>query len=84
MRILYHHRIASKDGQYVHVEELTSALKKLGHEIIIVGPRVVEQKEFGSDGGFVTNLKKYLPGVLYEILEFCYSFFAFIKLDWGW
>jgi len=80
VKILYHHRIASKDGQYVHVEELTNALKKLGHEIIMVGPKVVEQKEFGSDGGFVAKLKKNLPSALYEILEFCYSFIAFAKL----
>ena len=30
MRILYQHRIASKDGQFVHVEELTNALIKQG------------------------------------------------------
>ena len=24
-KILYHHRIASKDGQYVHVEEIIKA-----------------------------------------------------------
>ena len=28
MKILYHHRIASKDGQYVHIEEIIKAMKK--------------------------------------------------------
>ena len=51
MRILYHHRIASKDGQYVHVVELTEALKRLGHEIIMVCPNVAENSVFGSEGG---------------------------------
>lgn len=80
MKILYHHRIASKDGQYVHVEELTDAFRKLGHEIIFVGPRIVEEDDFGSDGGFVFYLKKYMPKVLYELVEFSYSLYAYLKL----
>jgi len=80
MKILYHHRIASKDGQYVHVEELTNALKKLGHEIIMVGPSVVEKDDFGADGGFVAILKKYMPGIAYELLELLYSVIAYFKL----
>ena len=50
MKILYHHRIASKDGQYVHVEELTRALSELGHELVMVGPRATSQADFGSAG----------------------------------
>jgi len=38
MRILFHHRIASRDGQSVHLEELMKALKTLGHDVILVGP----------------------------------------------
>ena len=44
MKILYHHRIASKDGQYVHVEELVKALRGIGHEVVMVGPRVAEEE----------------------------------------
>lgn len=80
MKILYHHRIASKDGQYVHVDELTKALKKIGHEIIMVSPAVAETKEFGSDGGLVKTLKQYMPKAAYELLEFGYSFYAYYKL----
>jgi len=81
MKILYHHRIASKDGQYVHIEELTSALKKLGHEIIIVGPSIIETDDFGAEGGFVSLLKRYIPVFLYEILELGYSLIAYFKLQ---
>lgn len=80
MKILYHHRIASKDGQYVHVEELTEALKRLGHDIIFVGPQIVDESEFGSEGGFVAKLKKHVPGFAYEFMEFCYAFVAYFKL----
>ncbi len=81
MKILYHHRIASKDGQYVHVEELTKALKKAGHEIIFVGPTIIETDDFGSEGGLVPWLKRNIPGFLYELLELSYSLIAYVKLQ---
>lgn len=80
MKILYHHRIASKDGQYVHLEEVTNALKELGHVVILVGPGIVENSGFGSDGGIVPFLKKHIPKFIYELLEFFYSFYDFFKL----
>lgn len=80
MKILYHHRIASKDGQYVHVEEIINSLKSLGHDIIIVAPDVAENSEFGSDGGWVDKLKAKLPAMLYELMEFVYSFWVLMKL----
>src|SRR4029453_8280636 len=73
MRILYHHRIRSKDGQFVHLEEMIHALRSLGHELEIVGPRHVENERFGADAGYVASLKKWLPGAAYEALELCYS-----------
>ena len=80
MKILYHHRIASKDGQFVHIEELTHALKKRGHEIIMVGPALAHGDAFGSDGGMVAWLKKRLPAFVYEVLELAYSGFAYYQL----
>jgi len=80
MKILYHHRIASKDGQYVHVEEMIKAFNKLGHEIVIVAPALTGQQEFGSDGGLVATLKRVMPGAIYELMEFSYSFVAYAKL----
>jgi len=80
MKILYHHRIASKDGQFVHVEELTNALLEQGHELKFIAPSLNENSDFGHDGGFVTKLKKLLPRAVYELLELSYSFWIFIKL----
>lgn len=80
MRILYHHRIRSKDGQYVHLEELVHALEELGHEVILVGPRAVESSRFGSDAGIVALLKRTLPRHAYEFLEFVYAFGAYLRL----
>lgn len=80
MNILYHHRVASKDGQYVHIEEIIKSLKSNGHHIHMVAPSAGENQEFGGDGGFVAKLKEKLPQALYELIEFSYSFYAFVKL----
>lgn len=80
MKILYHHRIASKDGQYVHIEELITALKGLGHEIIMAEPDAIEQKGFGSSSNSVHLIRTLLPGFLHEFIEFSYALFDFVKM----
>lgn len=80
MKILYHHRIRSKDGQYVHIEELTGALERLGHEIIMVGPGAVQEEKFGSDAGVVALLKRYMPKFVYELLELAYALVDYRRL----
>jgi glycosyltransferase involved in cell wall biosynthesis len=80
MRILYHHRIRSKDGQFVHLEEMVRALRRLGHEVEIVGPRRVEAERFGADAGIVACLKRSMPGVAYESLELAYALADYVRL----
>lgn len=38
LRILYHHRLGSKDGQYVPVAAIATALGEQRHDVRIVGP----------------------------------------------
>ena len=80
MKVLYHHRIASKDGQYVHLRELVEALERAGHEVILAGPRIVDSGDFGSEGGLFGSLRKALPQFVYEALEFGYSLVAWSRL----
>jgi glycosyltransferase involved in cell wall biosynthesis len=80
MRILFHHRIRSKDGQFVHLEELTTALEREGNDVLIVGPRAVEEETFGSSIGVIDLLKRFLPRAIYEVLEFSYSIPAYFRL----
>lgn len=80
MKILYHHRTRSKDGQYVHIEEMIEALRKQGHEVIIVAPPSAESEAFGSDAGFVSWLKRHLPKWFYELMELAYSLVAYRRL----
>ena len=81
MRILYHHRIASRDGQVTHIEEMISALQALGHEVRLVGPEVHHgDTGGGGSAGWVGRLKAMLPGFVYEVAEAAYSLVAFGRL----
>jgi len=80
MKILYHHRVRSKDGQYVHIEEMIGALRELGHEVILAAPPSMDKGEFGSDAGMVQWMKRHLPHFIYELMELSYSIVAYLRL----
>ncbi|HEY1414085.1 MAG TPA: glycosyltransferase family 4 protein [Rhodopila sp.] len=80
MRILFHHRIASRDGQAVHIEELITALQAQGHETILVGPPGFAATGFGGSSALVDRIKRVIPGSLYELLEVTYNAKAFLRL----
>jgi len=80
VKILYHHRTASKDGQDVHIEEMVAAMRRQGHEVMVVAPGMPAAARFGHDGGLVARIKRVLPAALYELLELGYSIYAYGKL----
>lgn len=84
MKILYHHRTASRTGEFVHIEELIAALRRLGHEVIEVGPQAAPTTVLGATKGSVALMKRLLPRFFYELLEFSYSFLAFFRLFVAW
>jgi glycosyltransferase involved in cell wall biosynthesis len=80
IKILYHHRVASKDGMYVHIEEIVRALRDAGHDVILCAPSEPRGGQFGSDSTSVAKLREKLPGFAHEILEFGYCLLDFLKL----
>src|SRR4051812_26283681 len=80
MRILFHHRIASRDGQAVHMEELIAALQRAGHETILVGPPGLTGTEFGSSNQLVDAVKRVAPGAAWELAELAYNLRAWQRL----
>lgn len=80
MRILFHHRIASRDGQSVHIEEMIAALERQGHETRLVGPASWAASGFGSSNTAIDAIKRMIPGALYELLEVAYNVKAFFRL----
>jgi glycosyltransferase involved in cell wall biosynthesis len=85
MKILYHHRTASKDGQAVHIEEMIAALRALGHEVRVVAPGSAEtsggEGQMGGGVGWVQRIRNALPNALYELLELAYSWVAYRRLS---
>jgi glycosyltransferase involved in cell wall biosynthesis len=80
VKILYHHRIASKDGQYVHVSEIVKSLRKLGVALRMVSPAQADSQQFGGELGLVARLKRKAPRALYELLELAYAGIDFAKM----
>jgi glycosyltransferase involved in cell wall biosynthesis len=80
LKILYHHRTASRDGQAVHIEELVSALRKLGCDVIVVQPPSTAAARFGADAKALSNLRRLLPKAAGELLELGYNWFAYRRL----
>lgn len=80
MRILYSHRMQSRDGQSVHVEELVAALRSLGHEVLVVGPGFYEHARFGGESRLVPWIRAHLPAAIGELAELAYSIPAWWRL----
>lgn len=85
MKILYHHRTASRDGQAVHIDEMIASLRALGHEVRVVCPAPAPAEEggraaMGGEVGWVQRLRERLPKGVYELLELGYSLLSFWRL----
>lgn len=80
MKILYHHRTASRDGQSTHIEEMVKAMRGLGHTVEVVAPALNDSDQTGGSGGWAGRLKRLLPKPVYEVLELAYSVVAYRRL----
>jgi glycosyltransferase involved in cell wall biosynthesis len=80
MRILYSHRIQSRDGQSVHVEQMVAALRAAGHEVLVIGPGFYRQAAFGAESRLVAFIRARLPAALGELAELTYNLPAYRRL----
>lgn len=80
MKILYHHRTASRDGQSTHIEEMIGALRANGHLVRECAPSVEGHDAAGGSAGWVGRLKAVLPQRAYELAELAYSLVAYRRL----
>ena len=80
MRIVYSHRIQSRDGQGVHVEAIVAALRDAGHTVLVVGPSFYDQAAFGGESRWVALIRRCLPGALSELAELAYNAPAYWRL----
>jgi glycosyltransferase involved in cell wall biosynthesis len=63
---------------------MVAALRRRGHEVIVLGPPTVADAAFGSDGGMMSKLRQWLPRGISELLELAYSIPAYHRLYRAW
>ncbi len=80
MKILYHHRTASRDGQSTHIAEMINGLRAEGHVVTESAPQVGDETGSGGSPGWVGRLKSILPRQVYELAELAYSWVAYKRL----
>ncbi|WP_436015739.1 glycosyltransferase family 4 protein [Phenylobacterium sp. LjRoot219] len=80
LRILYSHRILSKDGQGVHLDAMVAALRAAGHEVLVVGPAAYDRTSLGGESRFLNLLRRWMPAVVMELAELAYSAPAYWRL----
>ena len=80
MKILYHHRTASRDGQSTHIEEMIRGLRAEGHSVVESSPQIADHNASGGSPGWVGRLKALLPRQVYELAEVAYSWVAYRRL----
>ncbi|MFL1463380.1 glycosyltransferase family 4 protein [Roseococcus sp. DSY-14] len=80
MKILYSHRIQSRDGQGVHLDALVAALRQAGHEVRLVGPPSYEAASLGGESRGIARLRRLLPRWAAELAELAYSVPAYLRL----
>jgi glycosyltransferase involved in cell wall biosynthesis len=80
VKILYHHRTAAADGQYVHIRELTDAMDALGHDVVFVGPGRSRRRTLDAGDTATRNPPSRLARAARELLELAYTIPAFLRL----
>ncbi len=80
MKILYHHRTASRDGQSTHIDEMIRGLRAEGHSVVESSPQIAADSASGGSPGWVGWLKALLPRQVYELAEMAYSWVAYRRL----
>lgn len=80
--MLYHHRTLGDGAEGIHVREMVAAFRALGHEVKVVGPVGEGRPESSRKTHMLARAKRYVPYVLYELLEIAYSGYCFLKTTW--
>lgn len=80
MRILYHHRTQGAEPEAVHIAAIVSALRRLGHEVDIIGAARVPSRGGRYKPSLVGRVKRRMPRLMIEIIQIAYNGISFIRL----
>jgi len=73
LKILYHHRTLGDGAEGIHVAEIIKAFRNLGHEVRVVSLIGEKTNVVSKKQSKWSNIKKLIPGFLYEIGEMAYN-----------
>jgi glycosyltransferase involved in cell wall biosynthesis len=84
MRVLYHHRTMADGAEGIHIREIISALRGLGHEVRVVAlsgdPTAPAAAKQASK---VASLRRLIPGPAYELAELGYNLVGYRRIMAG-
>jgi glycosyltransferase involved in cell wall biosynthesis len=81
MRILYHHRTRSEDAQGVHIYEMITAFRELGHEVDVVALVRGDGAPARTRGALVWKyIRRCAPTWFYELLALFYNAYGYRRL----
>ena len=65
MRILYHHRTLADGAEGIHISEMVSAFRDLGHSVRVLG--LASPSSTSDAGGVLARIRRALPGPAHEL-----------------
>jgi glycosyltransferase involved in cell wall biosynthesis len=82
MRILYHHRTQGEEPESVHIAAIVGALRRLGHEVDIVGPAPIRTAATHEGGrrSLLGRLKGAAPRFVVELAQVAFNVVSVAQL----
>ncbi len=80
MKILYHHRTLGDGAEGIHIKEMVTAFRGLGHKVLVIGPVNNQTFRPSSKNSWLSCVKNIAKGSLYELLEIGYNFYNYCYL----
>lgn len=81
MRVLYHHRTQGEEPESIHIAAIVDALRKLGHEVRVVGPAPAKPGATRlRRPSLLGRIKNAAPGLLFELMQLAYNLVALRRM----
>ena len=80
MKVLYHHRTMADGAEGIHIREIVSALRSLGHEVVVVALAGDPTRPAPGHASRVTSLRRLIPAFGYEIAELGYNLVGYRRI----
>lgn len=80
MKIIYHHRTLADGAEGIHIAEMVNAFRRLGHDVLVIGPGVEREGNNESRSDRFSWVKRLFKGPLYEVVELAYNVVGYWSL----